>query len=36
MKKNFLILLLLVFTLSMTGCIAEHNDKIEMNVKCQY
>ena len=30
MKKNFLILLLLVLTLSMTGCTAEHNDKIEM------
>lgn len=36
MKKNFLILLLLVLTLSMTGCIAEHNDKIEMNFYYEY
>ena len=36
MKKNFLILLLLVLTLSMTGCTAEHNDKIEMKFYYEY
>ena len=36
MKKNFLILLLLVLTLSMTGCTAEHNDKIEMKFYYKY